>query len=107
MPANSMKLRPTDWDMWAWGATTIGPHATHPPAICQNLRGWGWGLGEQLGGVFAAWPGWGVPQGVRDPLLPHAYLKGGYVCVGAWGYRGMCAILALSRLCREEKGQNT
>ena len=26
----------------------------------------------------------------------------GYVCLGAWGYRGVYAIIAISRLCREE-----
>ena len=39
----------------------------------------------------------------HDPLLPHAYLKGCVcVCLGAWGYRGMYAIIAISRLCQEE-----
>ena len=42
------------------GATTTGPDATYPPAICQNSGGGGGGgggggLGVDLGGV-----GWGV-----------------------------------------------
>ena len=51
-----------------------------PPAIGQNLRGGGGGGG---GGVGSA-GGWGrgywqLGRGggaARDPLLPHAYLKG-------------------------------
>ena len=38
---------------------------------------------------------------VRDPLPPHAYLKG-RGCLGAWGYRGMYVIIAISRFCQEE-----
>ena len=48
--------------------------------------------------------GGGVPKVgglARDPLLPHAYLLR-CVCLGVWGYGGMYAIIALSRLCREE-----
>ena len=70
------------------GATTTGPDATPPPAICQHLRGggggswdWGGGVGVRLGGgLIGSSAGGGA---VRDPLLPHAYLKG--VCVS----RGM------------------
>ena len=57
------------------GATTIGPDVTRPPAICQNL----WGAGG--GGIGSSTGGGGSKEGgaARDPLLPHAYLKG--VCV--------------------------
>ena len=53
------------------GATTTGPDATHPPAICQNSGGGGGGAGGrsgggQLGGVGGGfWP-WG---GFVPPLL--------------------------------------
>ena len=42
----------------------------------------------------------------RDPLLPHAYLQGGCVS-GGLRYRGMHAIVGLSRLCREESLKGT
>ena len=92
------------------GATTTGPDATHPPAICQNSGGGGGGAGGrsgggQLGGVGGGfWPWGGFPKVgglARDPLLPHAYLLGG-VCLGGWGYGGMYAMIALSCHCREE-----
>ena len=51
------------------------------------------------GGGLAAQPGGGA---ARDPLLPHAYLKGVCVCLGPWVYRGAYAIIAISRLCQEE-----
>ena len=91
------------------GATTTGPDATDPPAICQN---WGGGGGEgvvlvggQLGGAgggILAVGGFPKVGGLaRDPLLPHAYLLG-CVCLRDWGYGGMYAMIALSRHCREE-----
>ena len=85
-PSPTLKKEPNH----GGGATTIGPDATHPPAICQNLRGGGsWGGGGGVGGrageggVLAAQPGGGA---ARDPLLPHAYLKG--VCVSGGGGGG-------------------
>ena len=48
------------------GATTTGPDATPPPAICQNL--WGGGGGSSRGsggGVFLPGVGGGVWPGVR------------------------------------------
>ena len=55
----------------------------HPPQLSvKTCRGAG--AVEAGGGVLAAWPG-GGSQGrgpVRDPLLPHAYLKGGCVSGG-------------------------
>ena len=84
------------------GATTTGPDATPPPAICQNLGGGGWGgqFGggqlEGVGGGFGRGGGsavGGVPKGgggaVRDPLLPHAYLQGG-MCVWVFGGTEVC-----------------
>ena len=55
-----------------------------------------------MGGYWQLGRGGGA---ARNPLLPHAYLKGVCVCLGAWGYRGMYAIIAISRLCREESLQ--
>ena len=96
------------------GATTSGPDATHPPAICQNSGGGGgaegavWGRGrlEGVGGGGFGRGGGGVPKvggPARDPLLPHAYLlphatSWGDVCLGVWGYGGMNAIIALAVL---------
>ena len=85
------------------GATTTGADATPPPpppAICQNLGGGGWREGGG-GGVLAAPPGGG--GGLRATHYYHMHTSRGCVCVwGAWGYRGMYAIIAISRLCREE-----
>ena len=78
------------------GATTIGPDATLPPAICQNLRG---------GGLAGGWGGsWQFSRGVGLRAIHYYHMHTSRVCVcpGAWGYRGMYAIIAISRLCREE-----
>ena len=97
------------------GATTTGPDATRPPAICQNSgRGGGGGGGGQgvvlggggqlggVGGDFGRGGGFPKVGGLaRDPLLPHAYLLGG-VCLWGWGYGGMYAMIELSGHCREE-----
>ena len=71
-----------------------------PPSYLSKLGGGSAGGG----GVLATRRG-GLKRGggaARDPLLPHAYLKGVCVCLGVWGYRGMHAIIAISRLCQEE-----
>ena len=49
-------------------------------------------------GVLAAGP-WGG-GGLRATHYYHMHTSRG--CLGAWGYRGMCAIIAISHLCREE-----
>ena len=71
------------------GATTTGPDATPPPqlSICQNLQGGEGTVGA--GGESRRERGGGGGRGIgssageggaaRNPLLPHAYLKG--VCV--------------------------
>ena len=77
-----------------------------PPAICHNLRGgggsWGGGGGgvggRVEGGVLAARPGGGCARPTTTTCIPQR----GCVCLGAWGYRDMYAIIAISRLCREE-----
>ena len=51
-----------------WGGTTTGPDATHPQAVCQNLRG---GAGGQWGGGGrglargCVWGGGGVGGSAR------------------------------------------
>ena len=49
-------------------------------------------------GPSDAGPGGG---GVRATHYNHMHTSRGCVCL-AWGYRGMYAIIAISRLCREE-----
>ena len=81
-------------DSWArGGATTTGPDATPPPAICQNL-----GAGGE-GGVLPAWRR-GGGGGLRATHYYNMHTSRG--CLGAWGYRGMYAIIAISCLCQEE-----
>ena len=93
------------------GATTTGPDAP-PPPICQNLPGAGagggggggggrregGGIGRRGGGGLAAWPGGG--GGLRATHYYHMHTSRG--CLGAWGYRGMHAIIAISCLRQEE-----
>ena len=76
------------------GATTIVPDATQPPAICQNLRGGGVGAGGDIGSSAGG--------GLRPTHYYHMHTARVCVCLGAWGYRGMYAIIAISRLCQEE-----
>ena len=73
------------------GATTTGPDATPPPRQLSVKTG-------GRGGVLAAWPGGG--GGLRATHCYHMHTSRG--CLGAWGYRGMYAIIAISGLCREE-----
>ena len=60
------------------------PNSQTLPLVCRTLHCW-------------------VP-----PTHPHAthychmHTSRGCVCLGAWGYRGMCAVIAISRLCQEE-----
>ena len=64
--------------------------------------GGSWGGG---GGVLAARPG-GGPRGggvLRATHYYHMHTSMVCVCLGAWGYRGMCAIIAISRLFQEER----
>ena len=55
------------------------------------------GRQESGRGVIAAWPGGG---GLRATHYYHMHTSRG--CLGAWGYRGMYAILAISCLCQKE-----
>ena len=54
------------------GATTIRPDATHPPAICQNLRGGGgggnWGGGG--GGIGSSAGGRGCARPTTTTCIP-------------------------------------
>ena len=92
------------------GATTIGPDATQPPGICQNLRGggsWGGGEGQREGGGggIGSSAGRGSQEGgagLRVTNYYHMHTSRVCVCLGAWVCRGMYAIIAISRLCQEE-----
>ena len=69
----------------AWGhggATTTGPDATYPPAICQNSRGGG---GQSWGGSGRG-SGGGVPAGGRGGVKPGS--GGGLPGVGGGGLAG-------------------
>ena len=60
----------------------------------------GGGVYWQLGGG-----GGGSQEGEGGLLATHNYhmhTSRGCVSLGAWGYRGMYAIIAISRLCQEE-----
>ena len=60
------------------GATTAGPDATPPPAICQNLQGGGSAGG--LGGRYwqlGRWGGGGCAQPTTITCIPHG---------GVWGH---------------------
>ena len=87
-----------------------GMHMQQCPAVPHDHRydtrvlpyncSWGGGGGSAGGGgggVMAAWPGGG---GLRATHYYHMHTSRG--CLGAWGYRGMYAVIAISRLCREE-----
>ena len=80
------------------GATTTGPDATPPPpSYLSKLGGGGGQLGrggrrEGGGGGLAARRG-----AARNYY--HMHTSRVCVCLGAWGYRGMYAIIAISCLC--------
>ena len=92
------------------GATTTGPDATPPPpAICQNLRGGGGGGGavgaggggrREGGGRGGYWQLGRGEGGLRATHYYHMHTSRG--CLGAWEYRGMYAIIAISCVCQEE-----
>ena len=56
----------------------------------------GGGIGSSAGGG-SQWGG-----GLRTTHYYHMHTSRGCLCLGAWGYRGMCAIIAISHLCQEE-----
>ena len=77
----------------------------HPPQLSAKTCGGGGGDrgggGQQEvggGGALAAWPGGGGE--LRATHYYHMHSSRG--CLGAWGYRGMYAIIAISCLCQEE-----
>ena len=72
-------------------------HPLPPPLSAKTCRGVGrWEGGG--GGVLAAWPGGG--GGLRATHYYHMHTSRG--CLGAWGYRGMYAIIGISCLCQKE-----
>ena len=111
------------------GATIISPDATHPQLSVKSCRGGGGelgpgamrqrilgshtppchrrmgpgGRGRQEGGGGGYWQlSRGVPRGGGAAHNYYIHTSRGCVCLGAWGDRGMYAIIAISRLCREE-----
>ena len=63
----------------------------------------GGGRREGGGGVLAAWRGGSQEGGgMRATHYYHMHTSRVCVCLGAWGYRGMYAIIAISCLCQEE-----
>ena len=79
------------------GATTTGPDATPPPSYLSKLAGGGGQLERGGGGIGSlAREGGG---GVHATHYYHMHTSRG--CLGAWGYRGMYAIIAISCLCQE------
>ena len=82
--------------MTTQGATTTGPDATPPPQLSAKTCPGGGGLGR--GGDWQLGRGGG---GLRATHDYHVHSSRG--CLGAWGYRGMYAIIAISCLCQEER----
>ena len=76
-----------------------------PPSYLSKLAGGGElgrGGGRREGGGGGYWQlSWGG-GGLRDTHYYHMHTSRVCVCLGAWGYRGMFAIIAISRLCQEE-----
>ena len=87
------------------GATTTGPDAT-PPQLCVKTCRGGGGGGWGVGGSAGVWVGGGGVGslagggGLRATHYYHMHTSRG--CLGAWEYRGMYAIIAISCLCQEE-----
>ena len=67
------------------------------------MGGGGWWGGKGGGVIGSSAAGRGFPRGgggLRTNHYYHMHTSRGDVCLGA--YRGMCAIIALSRLCQDE-----
>ena len=62
----------------------------------------GGGRLEGVGGGVRLWGGFPRWAGLHATHYYHMHTSRGDVCLGVWGYGGMYAIIALSRLCREE-----
>ena len=73
----------------------------HPPSYLQKLAGGGGEVvgGGVGGGVLAAGPGVG---GLRATHYYHMHTSRVCVCLWAWRYKGMYAIIAISHPCQEE-----
>ena len=92
------------------GATTTGPDSTPPELSAETCGGRGAvGAGGQLGpGGGGSAGGWGGVLaargggGVHATHYYHMHTSRVCVCLGAWGSRGMYAIIAISHLCPEE-----
>ena len=89
------------------GATTTGPDATYPPAICQYSGGGGAGGscgGGRLGGVGGISAGGGGPKGgLRATHYYHMHTSWGGRVSGGWGVRRyVCDNSAFSSLPRRK-----
>ena len=81
----------------------------NPPASYLSKLAGGGGLGQgggrrKGGGEVLVAQGGGSEEGggLRATHYCHMHTSRVCVCLGAWGYRGMYAIIAISRFCREE-----
>ena len=90
------------------GATTTGSDATPPQLSAKTCggagqlgRGGGGSAGGCVGGggILAARGGGGALHATH---YYHMHTSRVCVCLGAWRYRGMYAIIAISHLCQEE-----
>ena len=79
-----------------WRVGHFGP--VSPDGQGDRSNWGGGGRREGWGGGLAARPGWGL----RATYYYLMHTSRGCVCLGAWGYRGMYAIIAISRLCPED-----
>ena len=85
------------------GATTTGPDATPPQLSVKTCGGGG---GGSWGGGGVGGKGAGIGRlvgggGLRATHYYHMHTSRG--CLGAWGYRGMYAMIAISYLYQEER----
>ena len=74
-----------------------------PKLSVKTCGGGGGGSGGGRGGGIGSSAG-GGPKGGGGLHVTHYYhmhTSRVCVCLGAWGYRGMYAIIAISRLCKE------
>ena len=85
--------------------TVQGPVKEQQPDGMSH-RGGSWGGGGRWGAGGGYWQlgRGGSPRGggLRATHYYHMHTSRVCVCLGAWGYRGMYAIIAISRLCQEE-----
>ena len=74
------------------------------PRLSVKTCGGGGGVGRRLGGgcIGSSAGGSQGGGGLCTTHYYHMHTSRVCVCLGAWGYRGMYAIITISRLCQEE-----